>query len=117
MPEFRGFTSNGGMRALYDVELVKQGLMNHFYTPLGSLDHNPAYGSILPLMIFELKNQLNRAEIEADVIRVINSEPRVRYISHSVTELEHGYSISVNLKYMNVEPTTLFLDFTESSAA
>lgn len=116
MAEFRGFTSNGGMRILYDVDLVKQGLTNHFYTPLGSLDHNPAYGSIIPLMIFELKNALNRAEIERDVIRVLSSEPRVQYLSHSVTELEHGYSISVSMKYMNVEPTTLFLEFTSAAA-
>lgn len=112
MPDFKGFSSSDGMKVLYDFQLVRQGLINHFNTVLGSLDHNPEYGSILPLMIFELKNGVSRAVIESDIKRVIGSEPRVEYLSHSVSEQEHGFTIDVQLRYMKLNPIeTLTIDF------
>lgn len=96
---FKGFSSVGGFKELYDIDLVKQDIINHFNTREGELDWNPNYGSKIQSLIFELQVGSTKQEVEADVRRVMNSEGRVNTQSIDVQEIDHGYLCSISGSY------------------
>jgi phage baseplate assembly protein W len=62
--------------SLYDVDLIKQDVLNHFNTRKGAKLMNPEFGSILWDMIFEPFTAENKALIVADVNSILRSDPR-----------------------------------------
>ncbi len=100
---FKGFSSVGGFKELYDINLVKQDIINHFNTKNGELDWNPNYGSKIQSLIFELQVGSTRQEVESDVRRVMNSEGRVNTKSISVEELDHGYMCNIEGTYVQTK--------------
>lgn len=110
--DFAGFSSRNGSTRLYDIDLVIQDLLNHFYTRLGELDWNPEYGSIIPSILFENQSPNQERLIKADVKRVIKSDPRVSLQSIDIIEQSHGYTVNVSLTYLGQNPPiSLQIDF------
>lgn len=100
---FKGFSSVGGFKELYDIELVKQDIINHFNTMQSELDWNPTYGSKIQSIIFELQVGSTRQEVEADVRRIMNSEARVNTKSVTVEEIDHGYLCDIKGTYVQTK--------------
>jgi len=100
-------TRNGESERLYDIELVQQDLLNHFYTRQGELDWAPNYGSVIPDMLFETRNDRSQNIIEDDVRRIINSDQRVSLQEITVEVLEHGYNVEVVINYLGRNPPIL----------
>jgi len=112
--DFAGFSTRNGSEKLYDIELVKQDLLNHFYTRRGELDWNPEYGSIIMELLFENRTDARRREIENDVKRIIRSDPRIELKKITVTTQEHGYYVDVQITYLGQNPSiSLQIDFDE----
>lgn len=95
-----GFTTVGGLRVLYDGELVSQDLLNHFYTKKGERAMNPKYGCIAWDMLFELMTDANRNIIEEDVRRIISTEPRVSVIELTVEGNEENGEIIIRIQLL-----------------
>jgi len=104
---FAGFSTRNGSERLYDIELVKQDLLNHFYTRIGELDWDPEYGSIIPEILFELQNENSKQIIEEDVRRVIGSDPRIELQKITISEFDHGYNAEVLITYLGRNPSVL----------
>lgn len=99
---FVGFSTqnlSGRDWTLYDIDLIKQDLLNHFYTRRGERLMLPTYGTIIWDMLFEPFTDSVRNAIIADVKRVISREPRVTLIDLKVANEEQGIIIAVDLKY------------------
>jgi phage baseplate assembly protein W len=100
---FRGFSSEGkvGKRdwTLYDLELVKRDLLNHFMTRRGERVMMPTFGTIIWDMLFEPLTEAAHDAIVEDVRRVIGSEPRVKLLDINVSDFAHGIRIDCKLKY------------------
>lgn len=62
---------------LTDGELVKRDLLNAFNIPQGSKPGRPDYGTTIYNMIFEPNTADVQAQVEAEVRRVIEQDPRV----------------------------------------
>lgn len=84
---------------LYDIELVKRDLQNHFMTSLGERVMKPNFGSIIWDLLFEPFTETVRQQIIADVQRVIKSDPRVELINLNVTNEEYGITVEAVLQY------------------
>jgi phage baseplate assembly protein W len=100
---YRGFsTVNTSTEnfALYDFELIKQDLLNHFYTRQGERLMNPAFGTIIWDLLFEPLTGHIKELILQNVNQIINYDPRVQAENVVVTAYDQGIQIECTLKYV-----------------
>ena len=101
---FIGFSTNdvvpGNTKTtMYDLDLVKRDLLNQFMTRKGERVMLPNYGSIIWDQLFEPFTDAIKNLIVQDVVRIINSEPRVILKSVNVYETQHGVAVDNSLYY------------------
>ncbi len=79
-PLYRGFSSvaNQGIDTrLFDIELVKQDLLNNFSTRLGERVGRPGFGSIIHDLLFDLADDRTEGLVVSDAQRIFADDPRV----------------------------------------
>jgi phage baseplate assembly protein W len=100
---YKGFstvnTSSNGF-VLYDLELIKQDLLNHFHTRRGERLMNPQFGTIIWDMLFEPMTEELKESIVNNVNEIINYDPRLVAQNVIVTTYESGIQIECILKYL-----------------
>lgn len=117
--EFRGFHSGrlGNTQILTDVELVKQGLRNHFNTQKGSRVMDAEYGFIGWDLLFELDRPGTQQALETDARRIVSEEPRVEESSITIQKTDYGYNVVINLKYVFLDTVDqLIIEFDRRTA-
>lgn len=99
---YRGFSTVSSKTesfSLYDLELIKQDLLNHFHIRLGERLEQPEFGTIIWDVLFDpLTEELKRAIIK-NVQTIISYDPRIRAEQVIVTSYESGIQIQCNLVY------------------
>jgi phage baseplate assembly protein W len=110
-----GFNSNSKKSKfkLYDIDLVKQDLINMFYIRKGEKLQNPAFGTVIWDMLFENFTEEVKTIIANDVQTIVNYDPRLTVNSVTVTNETDSIKISLDLIYLpfNVnEKMTLTFD-------
>lgn len=101
---------------LYDINLIKQDLINHFHIRQGEKLSDPEFGTIIWDILFEpLTDQLKDAVVN-NVSRIINYDPRVNVDQISVDSYESGIQVECTLTYLpyNISET-LRMKFDESA--
>lgn len=68
----------GGNFAVYDVECIKQDLLNHIFTENGERVMMPDFGTRIPIMTFEPNDAESMNIIREDLETVFNYDPRVQ---------------------------------------
>ena len=84
---------------VYDFDIVKQDLLNHFNTRLGERLMKPEFGSIIWNVLYEPFTDAIRTAIEADIKRIIESDPRISSPVIKIAEAEYGLLLEVTLTY------------------
>ncbi len=117
---FKGFSTVGRDFediALYDYELVRADLLNHFNIRKGEKLENPEVGTIIWDSIFEPNTQATSDAIIADVQSIIKQDPRVELESVDVDYFEHGLQVTMSVLYrqLNVQEQ-LSLNFDETQS-
>lgn len=84
---------------LYDFDVIKQDLMNHFNTRKGERVMNPEFGSIIWNVLFEPFTPEIKQAIEADIKSIIESDPRINSPRIQIAEAEYGLLLEVTLTY------------------
>ena len=99
---YKGFSSNETKNnfKLYDIELVKRDLMNHFYIRKGEKLENPSFGTIIWDMLFENFTAEVRRLITEDVEQIINYDPRVKVNSLTIDSTDQGIRIQADVVYL-----------------
>ncbi len=111
---YKGFSTVAGVKSnqLYDMDIIKQDLLNHFYTRKGERVMNPEFGSIIWDMLYEPLDESTKEDIMDDCRRIINQDPRVSLVSAHIDEYENGLNVRI---LMNTRPfdkrINLILDF------
>ena len=85
--------------ALYDFSLIKQDIINHFYTRQGERLMQPTFGTIIWDLLFEPLTDVVKNLIVQNVSEIINYDPRVRASDVSVTSYETGIQIECRLSF------------------
>jgi phage baseplate assembly protein W len=91
---------------LYNIDLVKQDLLNQFFTRKGERVMLPNYGTIIWDKLFEILNNGSRQEIIDDATRIVKSDPRVSLISINIFDIDHGITIVMEMWYAPLAMTT-----------
>ena len=98
---YRGFSSNNQSArngVLYDADIIKQDIYNHFMTAKGERVMMPEFGSIIWDYLYEPLDEQTKEVIRLDAEDIVSQDPRVILESTDVQGFEHG--IIVNLKLM-----------------
>lgn len=116
---YMGFSSvdpaNTGSR-LYDLDLVKQDIINQFNTRKGERVMNPNFGSIIwDLLMEPLTPEVTNA-LNNDILAICNSDPRVTPIALNLTEKEQGYLLEVTLQLNGTDQSSnMILSFDQKA--
>lgn len=100
---FKGFSTQGRTfqdPKLYDIELVKQDLFNHFNIRKGEKLENPEFGTNIWQYLFDPLDDQTKNAIVQDVQTVINYDPRVTLDQLEIDEYEHGIQITLTVLYI-----------------
>jgi phage baseplate assembly protein W len=117
---YKGFSSKETAKnyKLYDIDLVKQDLLNHFYIRKGEKLENPAFGTVIWDMLFEQFTEDVKNIIAKDVEDIINYDPRIAVNEVQIDSTDQGIRIQADIVYIpfNVnERMTFNFDKTNST--
>lgn len=100
---YKGFStvsnSSNGV-TLYDFELIKQDIINHFHIKKGEKLSDPNFGTIIWDILFEPFTNEVREAIIADVTEIINYDPRVSAENVIVESYESGIKLECSITYL-----------------
>jgi phage baseplate assembly protein W len=99
---YKGFSSKETAKnyKLYDIDLVKQDLINHFYIRKGEKLENPEFGTVIWDMIFEQFTEDVKTIIAKDVEDIINYDPRITVNEVQIDTTEQGIRIQADIVYV-----------------
>lgn len=99
---YKGFSSSETTRnyKLYDLDLIKRDILNHFYIRKGEKLENPEFGTILWDILFEPFTEEVKTIIAKDVEDIVNYDPRVSVMSVSVDATDQGIRIEAEINYL-----------------
>lgn len=113
---FKGFSTADRVRPPYTLEgfdLVKQDLINQFYTRKGERLMRPEYGSIVWDLLMSPQEVGTERAIRDDVARIVAGDPRVDLLGTTIFILDHTIRVEVNLKYVLLNDSdVLYLEYT-----
>ena len=103
---YKGFSTvnaaNIGNR-LYDFDLVKQDIINHFNTRKGSRLMLPEFGTIIWDLIMEPLTDEIRDLLTEDINTICNFDPRVTPTQIDLTEYPTGYVLELTLTLVGTD--------------
>jgi phage baseplate assembly protein W len=99
---YKGFSSNEASKnfKLYDINLVKQDLINHFYIRKGEKLENPEFGTVIWDMLFEPFTPDVKEIIAKDVEAIVNYDPRFAVTEINIDSTDQGMRIQADLVYI-----------------
>lgn len=100
---YRGVSSVGNTisnSVIYDLELIKQDLINHLHIRQGEKLENPNFGTIIWDLLFEPLTEDLKEAIASNVTEIINYDPRIQANSIFIDEYESGIIIECELTYL-----------------
>lgn len=100
---FTGFSTLGTSKSrswvLYDLDLIKRDLLNHFHTRLGERVMRPTFGCAIWDYLYEQLTPDVVERVETEVTRIVNLDTRTEARSIKVQTHEHGIVVIVDLYY------------------
>lgn len=100
---YRGFStvnSDAASSTLYDFELIKQDIINHFHIRQGEKLSNPTFGCIIWDLLFEPFTAAIQTAIVSNVTDIINYDPRVSVDSITVDTYDQGIVVECSITYL-----------------
>lgn len=99
---YKGFNSRETKTGYkqYDIDLVKQDIINHFYIRKGEKLENPDFGTVIWDLLFEQFTDDVKQLIAKDVEEIINYDPRMSVNSITIDSTEQGIRIEADITYL-----------------
>lgn len=98
----------GGSFDIYEVEAVKEDILNYINTELGTRLYMPDFGTRIPTMTFEPQDRDSLIIIEQDVKKAIDyHKSRVELINLDFysSSQKHTVLVSVDLRFIKTKET------------
>lgn len=100
--KYRGFSTIASSKSfsVYDFELIKQDLINHFHIRQTEKLSDPTFGTIIWDILYEpFTIEVQNAIIE-DVTRIINYDPRIKAEDVVIDTYEQGIQIDCTVTFL-----------------
>jgi phage baseplate assembly protein W len=104
---YRGFSTvySSSNNKVYDNELVKQDLLNHFNIRKGEKVMDPNFGTIIWDALYEPLTDGLKEEIEADIRSILAAEPRITPMAVEISERDFGILLEITVTYNRTNQT------------
>ena len=109
--QYVGFSTQGTNslnQEFADLELVKRDLLNIFYTKPGERIMMPTYGCNIWNLLFEPFDDLIKDTVVNECQSIIASDPRVKLLNTTVTQVDQGLNVQMELLYVPWNAITTF---------
>jgi phage baseplate assembly protein W len=106
---YKGFSSTDIANVnnkLYDLDIIRQDLVNQFKTRKGERLMNPTFGSIIWDVLMEPMTDEIYDLLSQDITSICNSDPRVVPTQINLNELEGGYLIEATIQLVGTDQST-----------
>ena len=100
---YRGFSTIGNQNegySLYDFEIIKQDLINHFHIRQGEKLSNPEFGCVIWDLLYEPFTAEVQEAIVSNVTTIVNYDPRLSVDDIVVDTYEQGISVECVISYL-----------------
>ena len=99
---YKGFDSKNSKTNFksYDIDLVKQDLINHFYIRKGEKLMQPDFGTVIWDVLFEPFTEEVKEIITKDVEAIINYDPRIAINSVVIDSTDQGIRVEADITYI-----------------
>ncbi len=100
---YRGFSSVENAKegfSLYDFELIKQDLINHFHIRQGEKISDPNFGTIIWDLLYEPFTIDVQEAIIDDVTKIVNYDPRLSVEEIVVDTYEQGITVDCTVTFI-----------------
>jgi phage baseplate assembly protein W len=100
---YRGISTVANVKgnfSLYDINLIKQDLINHFHIRQGEKLENPEFGCIIWDLLFDPLTDGLKNLVARNVTDIVNYDPRVKVDKIIVSQYESGIQIECELTYL-----------------
>jgi len=100
---YRGFSTaslENKNYSLYDFELIKQDLINHFHIRQGEKLSDPSFGCIIWDLLFEPFTPAIQEAIIENVTSIVNYDPRLQANEIIVDTYEQGISVECSVVFL-----------------
>lgn len=115
---YKGFSTinpDNNSAKLYDFDLIKQNILNHFNTKKGERVMNAEFGTIIWDLIFEPLTDQVKELLSNDINTICNYDPRVAPLQININEYDQGYLVEITLLMKSTdESSTLRLAFDQN---
>jgi len=88
---------------LFDIELIKQDIINHFNTRRGERVMKPEFGSIIWDLIMEPLTDDTTELLKNDIKTICTADPRVIPTQMDLTEYQEGYLLELTLQVVGTD--------------
>ena len=117
---YNGFSTKDKIRAPYtkvNADIVKTDILNELYTRKGERVMRPNYGTTIHDMIMNPLDEYVVSEVEEEIVRVVQKDPRVSLDNIFVTTLGHTIRAQVQLTILPfLDEDTLFVEYTQEDS-
>ena len=106
---YRGFSTVDPTRTentLFDFDIIKQDILNHFNTRKGERVMNPGFGSIIWSLLMEPLTEEIRTILKEDIEAICNFDPRVVTTQLDVVEYDSGFLIEITLQLVGTNQSS-----------
>ena len=118
---YRGFSTvdaTSSSVTLFDRELIKQDLLNHFNIKKGESLMNPTFGTIIWDVIYEPLTYELKDSLKEDITAILKNDPRVNILAVNVVEQDFGILLEITLNYVDTDQTeNISLKFDKTSSS
>jgi len=88
---------------LFDIELIKQDIINHFNTKRGERVMRPEFGSVIWDLIMEPLTDDTTDLLKNDIKTICTADPRVIPTQMDLTEYQDGYLLELTLQVVGTD--------------
>lgn len=97
---YKGFSTLDDTKTgvkLYDLDLIKQDILNQFNTRKGERVMNPEFGTVIWNLLFEPLTPPVKQQIADDINRIVTSDPRATPTKINIVDADYGFLIEITL--------------------
>jgi phage baseplate assembly protein W len=115
---YKGFSSTDISNInskLYDLDIIRQDLINQFKTRKGERLMNPTFGTIIWDILMEPMTDDIYDLLSQDINKICNSDPRITPTQLNINEFEGGYLIEISVQLVGTNQSiSLVLNFNQN---
>jgi phage baseplate assembly protein W len=106
---YKGFSSTDIANVnnkLYDLDIIRQDIINQFKTRKGERVMNPTFGTVIWDVLMEPMTDEIYDLLSQDITSICNSDPRVVPTQINLNELDGGYLIEATIQLVGTDQST-----------